>query len=170
MRSTPLVFVCVSFLISSPVPLRAVVADAAPDARIAFQVSIAGQPASGLIALGRSVNAQGTLSPSHKEALDKGFATALVPFRPGTRIPFSVRVRLDGRAWTDVTADQRLHIEVSLAALTFDPTGALVATPAPGMPDIKAREIVTVHVYFFPDENDRRRFGYDEYYLQASAF
>jgi hypothetical protein len=156
-----------SFSIWNFMAHRALTADAVPDTRIELQVSIAGRPATGLIALGHSVNMPKTLAPAQKQALEKEFTAALVPFRPGARIPFSVKVRLPGHEWTDVTADGRLYVDITLSALTFDPAGALIAKPAPGMPDITSGQIVVIHVFFFPDVSDRKRFGYDEYYLQA---
>jgi hypothetical protein len=168
MPSPPLALVCLIFSTWNFMAHHALAADAVPDTGIELQVSIAGRPATGLIALGHSVNMPETLSPAQKQALDKGFAAALVPFRPGARIPFSVKVRLPGHDWTDVTADGRLYVDITLSALTFDPAGALIAKPAPGMPDITSGQIVAVHVFFFPDQSDRKRFGYDEYYLRAS--
>jgi hypothetical protein len=157
------------FSISTVITHRAFASDAVPDPRIELRVSIAGRLATGLTALGHSVNKpEKPLSAAQQQALDEGFAAALVPFRPGARIPFSVEVRLPGHDWTVATADGRLYIDITLSALTFDPAGALIAKPAPGMPDITSGQIVTVHVFFFPDESDRKRFGYDEYYLRAS--
>lgn len=141
-------------------------ADPTPDPSIKMQILIAGEPAVGSLELAGKIGYRGTLSDDQKSRLGKAFDAAVIPMRRGQSIPFSVRITLPGGASHDVTNDEGLYVDSTLSALQFERSGRLVAVPAPGMPDIKAGIIYTVHVYYFPDQQDRSKFGYDELYFK----
>ena len=113
------------------------------------------------------VHGSDKLTLAQRVSLDMAFDAAIVRFTAGTRIPFEVSISQSDGSWRVITADHRLYVDITLAALTFDPTGALIATPEPEMPPINCGEIYTVHLYFFPDESDRGKFGYNEFYLKS---
>jgi hypothetical protein len=141
-------------------------ADPTPDPSIKVQVLIGGGPAVGSVELVGKIGYPGVLSDGQKLLLGKAFHAAVIPIRRGQSIPFSVRITLPGGASHDVTDDERLYVDSTLTALKFERTGHLVAVPAPGMPDIKVGIIYTVHIYYFPDEQDRSKFGYEEIYFK----
>jgi len=142
-------------------------ADPTPDPAIKMQILIAGEPAVGSVELAGKIGYRGALSDDQKRLLGKAFDAAVIPLRRGQSIPFAVRITLSGGAAHDVTNDERLYVDSTLSALKFERTGQLVAVPTPGMPDIKVGIIYTVHVYYFPNLQDRSKFGYDEIYFKA---
>jgi hypothetical protein len=140
-----------------------------PTPAIKLQALIDGKPAVGLMELAEKVGYTGSLTPGQKSSMDAAFKAAVIPFEPGTSLSFSVNLLQADGSWRNVTSDPRLLVDVGLGALLFDKTGKLMAHPEPGMPAIGSDEIITVHVYFFPDERDRKTFGYNQFYLQAQS-
>ena len=143
-------------------------ADVAPDPAIKFKVTIDGRSTVGLVDLSGSPGSIKPLTPERKRALGKAFEAALIPVKIGAKVPISVIVsRADGST-QNVNQDPRLYVDSTLTSLKFDRSGFLTIRETPGMPKIDPGDILTLHLFFFPDRDNHEHFGYDELYIRAT--
>jgi hypothetical protein len=124
-----------------------------------------GKPATGLIELEKQVDSSGILSSEKKQKIGPALEAAVIPYKRGSTMRFTVKVLQANSQWLDVTADPRLLVTVM--QLTFDKTGRLIGTPQGGLPAAATGALFPVDIFFWPDKKNRQRYGYDQIYFKA---
>jgi hypothetical protein len=136
-----------------------------PDPSIKLLIEVDGKPVTGLIELERQVHSNGNLSSEQKAQFGPALEAAVIPYKRGSTMRFTVKVLQANSQWLDVTADPRLLVTVM--QLTFDRTGRLIGTPEGGLPAGATGILFPVDIFFWPDEKNRQRYGYDQIYFKA---
>ena len=136
-----------------------------PDPSIKLLIEVDGKPVTGLIELERQVHSNGNLSSEQKAQFGPALEAAVIPYKRGSTMRFTVKVLQANSQWLDVTADPRLLVTVM--QLTFDRTGRLIGTPEGGLPAAATGILFPVDIFFWPDEKTRQRYGYDQIYFKA---
>jgi hypothetical protein len=147
-------------------------AEPAPDAAIKFKVTIDGRSTVGLVALGDIIGlgagSKKELSAAQKLALGAAFDAAIIPVKIGKKVPISINVRRANGSIQTVNQDSRLYVTSSPESLKFDRSGFLTVEAPPGMPKIDPGAILTMYLYFFPDRENHKHYGFDVIYFRAT--